>query len=32
MAKDREEFDRFMREKNGNRPNYGGDQNNGTNV
>lgn len=32
MAKDREEFDRFMRDKNGNRPNYGGDQNNGTNV
>ena len=23
-AKDREEFDRFMRERNGNRPNYGG--------
>ena len=32
MAKDREEFDRFMRDKNGNRPTYGGDQNNGTNV
>ena len=32
MAKDREEFDRFMRDKNGSRPNYGGDQNNGTNV
>jgi hypothetical protein len=32
MAKDREEFDRFMRDKNGNRSNYGGDQNNGTNV
>ena len=23
-AKDRDEFDRFMRERNGNRPNYGG--------
>jgi hypothetical protein len=23
MARDREEFDRFMRERNGNRPNYG---------
>lgn len=23
MARDREEFDRFMRDKNGNRPNYG---------
>jgi hypothetical protein len=23
-AKDREEFDRFMRERNGNKPNYGG--------
>ena len=32
MAKDREEFDRFMRDKTGNRPTYGGDQNNGTNV
>lgn len=32
MAKDREEFDRFMREKNGNRPNYGGDSTHGTNV
>ena len=32
MAKDREEFDRFMREKNGNRPNYGGPDNNGQNV
>lgn len=32
QAKDREEFDRFMRDKNGNRSNYGGDQNNGTNV
>ena len=31
MARDREEFDRFMRDRNGNRPNYGGD-NNGTNV
>ncbi|HEX4299079.1 MAG TPA: DUF2852 domain-containing protein [Devosia sp.] len=27
MARDREEFDRFMRERNGNRPNYGGGQN-----
>jgi hypothetical protein len=26
MARDREEFDRFMRERNGNRPNYGGRQ------
>jgi hypothetical protein len=26
MARDREEFDRFMRERNGNRPNYGGGQ------
>jgi hypothetical protein len=26
-AKDREEFDRFMRERNGNRPNYGDTQN-----
>ena len=24
MARDREEFDRFMRERGGNRPNYGG--------
>jgi len=32
MARDREEFDRFMREKNGNRPNYGDGQNNGQNV
>jgi hypothetical protein len=31
MARDREEFDRFMRDKNGNRPTYGGD-NNGQNV
>ncbi len=31
MARDREEFDRFMRDKNGNRPNYG-DTNNGQNV
>jgi hypothetical protein len=31
MAKDREEFDRFMRDRNGNRPNYG-DTNNGQNV
>lgn len=31
MARDREEFDRFMRDKNGNRQNYGGD-NNGQNV
>ncbi len=30
MAKDREEFDRFMRDRNGNRPSYG--DNNGTNV
>ena len=30
MARDREEFDRFMRDRNGNRPNYG--DNNGTNV
>ena len=28
MARDREEFDRFMRDKNGNRPNYGDGQNN----
>jgi hypothetical protein len=26
MARDREEFDRFMRERTGNRPNYGGGQ------
>jgi hypothetical protein len=26
MARDREEFDRFMRERNSNRPNYGGGQ------
>ena len=26
MARDREEFDRFMRERSGNRPNYGGGQ------
>ena len=26
MARDREEFDRFMRERNGNRSNYGGGQ------
>ena len=26
MARDREEFDRFMRDRNGNRPNYGGGQ------
>lgn len=32
MAKDREEFDRFMRDRNGNRPNYGGSENNGQNV
>ncbi|RYE51654.1 MAG: DUF2852 domain-containing protein [Rhizobiaceae bacterium] len=32
MARDREEFDRFMRDKNGNRPNYGDGQNNGQNV
>jgi hypothetical protein len=32
MAKDREEFDRFMRDRNGNRPNYGGSDNNGQNV
>jgi hypothetical protein len=33
MARDREEFDRFMRDKNGNRPNYGdGQNNNGQNV
>jgi hypothetical protein len=30
MARDREEFDRFMREKNSNRPNYGDNQ--GTSV
>lgn len=27
MARDREEFDRFMRERNGNRPNFGDGQN-----
>ena len=27
MARDREEFDRFMRDRNGNRPNFGGGQN-----
>ena len=33
MVKDEfEQRDRFMREKNGSRPNSGGDQNNGTNV
>jgi len=32
MAKDREEFDRFMRDRNGNRPNYGGSDNSGQNV
>ena len=33
MARDREEFDRFMRDKNGNRPSYGdGQNNNGQNV
>jgi len=33
MARDREEFDRFMRDKNGNRQNYGdGHNNNGQNV
>jgi len=31
MARDREEFDRFMREKNGNRPSYG-EGGNGTSV
>jgi hypothetical protein len=31
MARDREEFDRFMRDRNGNKPNYGGD-NQGTSV
>jgi hypothetical protein len=31
MARDREEFDRFMRDRNGNRPTYDGN-NNGTNV
>lgn len=31
-AKDREEFDRFMRDRNGNRPNYGGSDTNGQNV
>lgn len=31
MARDREEFDRFMRDRNGNRPTYGGD-NNGQNA
>lgn len=30
MAKDRDEFDRFMRDRGGNRPNYG--DNNGPNV
>lgn len=29
MAKDREEFDRFMRSRNGNRPNYGPPTNGG---
>ncbi len=29
MARDREEFDRFMRDKNGNRPNYGDNGHNG---
>jgi hypothetical protein len=29
MARDREEFDRFMRDKNGNSQNYGDGQNNG---
>jgi len=32
MARDREEFDRFMRDKNGNRPTYGDGNNNGQNV
>jgi hypothetical protein len=32
MARDREEFDRFMRDKNGNRQNYGDGNNNGQNV
>jgi hypothetical protein len=27
MAKDREEFDRFMRDRNGNRQDFGGNQN-----
>jgi hypothetical protein len=31
MARDREEFDRFMREKSGNRPTYGEGSNNGQN-
>jgi hypothetical protein len=31
MARDREEFDRFMRDKNGNRPNYGDGNNDGSN-
>ena len=35
MARDREEFDRFMRDRGGNRPNYGatdGNNNNGTQI
>lgn len=32
MARDREEFDRFMRDKNDNRPSYGDGNNNGANV
>ncbi|MDB5538368.1 MAG: rane protein [Devosia sp.] len=32
MAKDREEFDRFMREKNVSRPSYGGDNTGGTSI
>lgn len=35
MARDREEFDRFMRDRGSNRPNYGytdGNNNNGTQI